>query len=51
MKRRSLIQGAAAAAATLAAPAAVRAQGKTTLRFIPQIDLAFLDPTETERSV
>lgn len=44
MKRRSLITGAAAVAGSLALPAAVRAQKQTTLKFIPQIDLAFLDP-------
>ncbi len=41
MHRRSFLAGTAAA---LALPAAVRAQSATTLRFIPQIDLAFLDP-------
>ncbi len=45
MNRRRLLQTAGfAAAATLAAPALVRAQKQTTLRFIPQADLAFLDP-------
>jgi peptide/nickel transport system substrate-binding protein len=46
MKRRQfLATGAmAAGAATLALPAAVRAQNQRTLRFIPQIDLSFLDP-------
>ena len=45
MKRRSLLKAAAAAPVlTLAAPALVRAQSQTTLRFIPQSDLAFLDP-------
>ncbi len=45
MKRRSLLKAAAAAPfLTLAAPALVRAQSQTTLRFIPQSDLAFLDP-------
>ncbi len=42
MKRRTLVAGLGAAA--LARPALVRAQAQTTLRFIPQIDLAFLDP-------
>jgi peptide/nickel transport system substrate-binding protein len=41
MKRRMLL---ASAAAALAAPALSRAQGKTTLRFIPQADLAITDP-------
>ncbi|MCX7383451.1 MAG: ABC transporter substrate-binding protein [Alphaproteobacteria bacterium] len=34
----------AAGAASLALPSIGRAQGASTLRFIPQIDLAFLDP-------
>jgi peptide/nickel transport system substrate-binding protein len=42
MKRRTLLTG--LGAATLARPALVRAASATTLRFIPQIDLAFLDP-------
>ena len=42
MKRRTLLS--AAAAATLARPALVRAQARTTLRFIPQADLTILDP-------
>ena len=41
MRRRSFI---AAGAAGLALPSIGRAQGASTLRFIPQIDLAFLDP-------
>src|SRR4051794_12569792 len=41
MKRRGFL---AASAATLALPAVVRAQQRSTLRLIPQIDLAFLDP-------
>ncbi len=41
MKRRNFL---AAGAAGLALPAAVRAQAQRTLRFIPQIDLAYLDP-------
>jgi peptide/nickel transport system substrate-binding protein len=45
MKRRTLLTGlAAAGAASLARPALVRAQSQTTLKFIPQIDLSFLDP-------
>jgi len=42
MKRRTLLAG--LGAATLARPALVRAQAATTLKFIPQIDLSFLDP-------
>ena len=41
MLRRTFL---GAAAATLAVPGVVRAQKLSTLRFIPQIDLAFLDP-------
>jgi peptide/nickel transport system substrate-binding protein len=41
MQRRSFL---ATSVAALALPAAVRAQSQTTFRFIPQIDLAFLDP-------
>src|SRR6201996_7529294 len=41
MQRRSFLTSAAAA---LALPAYARAESATTLRFIPQIDLAFLDP-------
>jgi hypothetical protein len=37
MRRRTFL---AASATSLALPAAVRAQSATTLRFIPQIDLA-----------
>ena len=42
MKRRTVLTGLGAAA--LARPGLVRAASATTLRFIPQIDLAFLDP-------
>ena len=41
MRRRQLIAG---GAALLAAPALVRAQAATTLKFIPYADLALLDP-------
>jgi peptide/nickel transport system substrate-binding protein len=41
MKRRTFLT---ASAAALALPSAARAQAQTTLRFIPQIDLVFLDP-------
>lgn len=45
MNRRELLKAAGAASVfTLAAPAIVRAQGQTTLRFIPQNDLTYLDP-------
>ncbi|WP_408836452.1 ABC transporter substrate-binding protein [Acidisphaera sp. L21] len=49
MSRRRLLQ--AAAASTLAAPAIVRAAAETTLRFIPQADLAVLDPVWTSAYV
>ena len=42
LNRRSLLKAAAAAAAVR--PAIVRAASTTTLRFIPVIDLAFVDP-------
>ena len=42
MHRRSLLQ-----AATLALPSVARAQSERTLRFIPQADLAALDPVWT----
>jgi peptide/nickel transport system substrate-binding protein len=44
MQRRSFIAG---TAASLAAPAVVRAQAASTLRFIPQADLTVLDPMWT----
>ena len=44
MKRRSFLASAGAATATLALPGVVRAQAQSTLKFIPQIDLTFLDP-------
>ena len=45
MRRRTLLAtGLAAAATTLARPALVRAEGATTLRFVPYADLALLDP-------
>ena len=49
MKRRTMLAG--LAAASLARPALVRAAAATTLRFIPQIDLAFLDPHWTTANV
>lgn len=44
MNRRDLLAGLGAASTAAFAPALVRAQAQTTLRFIPQADLAFLDP-------
>lgn len=43
LNRRQFIAG-TAAAATLSRPALVRAAAGTTLRFVPVIDLAFIDP-------
>jgi peptide/nickel transport system substrate-binding protein len=48
LRRRTLLT---TAAATLAMPAIVRAQTQTTLRFIPQADLAVLDPIWTSAYV
>ncbi len=44
MKRRTVLQSALESAAALAAPSVTRAEDQTTLRFIPQADLANLDP-------
>ncbi len=49
MRRRTLLAGLGAAG--LARPGLVRAAAATTLRFVPQIDLAFLDPHWTTASV
>jgi peptide/nickel transport system substrate-binding protein len=43
VSRRSLLKAAAAAPA-LSLPGILRAQSQTTLRFIPVIDLTFIDP-------
>src|SRR5258708_8514992 len=43
VSRRSLLRAAAAAPA-FSLPGILRAQSQTTLRFIPVIDLTFLDP-------
>ncbi len=44
MKRRTVLQSALAGAAALAAPRISRAAEITTLKFVPQADLANLDP-------
>ena len=45
LSRRTLLRaGAGAGAGALALPASARAAAQTTLRFIPVIDLAFIDP-------
>jgi len=43
LSRRSFLRAAAAAPA-LTLPGVVRAEAQTTLRFVPVIDLVFLDP-------
>ncbi len=48
LSRRALL---GTAAATLASPAIVRAAGQTTLKLIPQADLAVLDPVWTSAYV
>jgi peptide/nickel transport system substrate-binding protein len=51
MKRRDVLKSALAGASVLAAPAIVRAADQTVLRFIPQADLASLDPVWTTADV
>ena len=52
MKRRTVLKAAlGGAAAVLAAPAIVRAADATTLTFVPQSDLASLDPVWTTADV
>src|SRR4051794_10834789 len=50
MHRRSLLKGVAATSATLSTPAFAQSASRS-LRFIPQIDLAFLDPHWTTANV
>jgi peptide/nickel transport system substrate-binding protein len=47
MQRRTVLKGTGFGLAALAAPAKLRAASQTTLRFIPQIDLVYLDPVYT----
>lgn len=47
MRRRQIIQGAAAMGAALAAPNVARSQAARTLRFVPQADLALVDPVQS----
>ncbi|SED86609.1 peptide/nickel transport system substrate-binding protein [Rhizobiales bacterium GAS191] len=47
MQRRSFLASALAASATLAAPSLMAAPGSRVLKFIPQADLAVLDPIWT----
>ncbi len=52
MRRRTLLAGlGSAAAAVIARPPLVRSASATTLRFILQVDLAFLDPHWTTANV
>ncbi len=53
LKRRDLMRGVAGglAAAPLAAPRLARAAGQTTLTFVPQADLAIVDPIWTTATV
>ncbi len=44
MKRRTLLKTLGGAVGLAAAPAILRAQSRTTLRYIPPVDLGFLDP-------
>lgn len=44
VRRRSVLKGTFASAVALAAPAVSRAQNRSTLKFIPQADIALLDP-------
>src|SRR6478736_99432 len=51
MKRRTLLQGAAAGAATATAPAVAQPARTATLRFVPQANLTALDPIWTSAIV
>ena len=51
MQRRDILKSALAGAAALAAPNLALAQGKNVLRFVPQSDLASLDPVWTTADV
>jgi peptide/nickel transport system substrate-binding protein len=51
MKRRTLLQGAAAGAVTTAAPAVAQPARTSTLRFVPQANLTALDPIWTSAIV
>lgn len=51
MKRRDLLKATLASTATLAAPAIVRAEDRTTITFIPQADPASIDPVWTTADV
>jgi peptide/nickel transport system substrate-binding protein len=51
MRRRDLLMAAAGGAASVAMPALLRAESGTTLTFVPQADLAVLDPIWTTATV
>ena len=51
MRRRDLLQSSLAGAAALSLPNISRAQSATTLKFIPQSDLAVVDPVWTTADV
>jgi peptide/nickel transport system substrate-binding protein len=51
MQRRTVLKSALAGAAALAAPGIVRAESQSVLKFIPQADLAFVDPVVTTADV
>ena len=51
MKRRTLLQGAAAASFAAAAPAVAQPARAATLRFVPQANLTALDPIWTSAIV
>jgi peptide/nickel transport system substrate-binding protein len=51
MKRRDVLKSTLAGAAVLAAPRIVRAEEQRVLRFVPQADLASLDPVWTTADV
>ena len=51
MKRRDVLKATLAGAAALAAPRVLRAESQRVLRFIPQADLASLDPIWTTADV
>jgi peptide/nickel transport system substrate-binding protein len=51
MKRRNVLKSAAAISAVLAAPRISRADGPKTVTFVPQADLASLDPVWTTADI
>ena len=51
MRRRSFLAAGAALSGALAAPHVARAQGRRVLRFIPEADVAVLDPVWTTATI